>query len=81
MHFSHYFFISTQNGAYQFSEHVTNISSLTSFTEASSGLVYYRGHCQFSFPLPSGAGNVTYSVLVTPGPSSKNLNQTVVIGE
>ena len=60
---------------------VTNISSLTSFTETSSRLVYYRGQCQFTLPLPSGVGNLTYRVEVYPGATRRDINQTVIMGE
>ena len=73
--------MSTQKGNYQDTEHVSNICSLTSFTETSAGLLYYRGQCRFTAPLPSFVGNGTYSVTVTPGPTYKNINQTVIIGE
>ena len=60
---------------------VTTLSSMASITETSSGLVYYRGQCQFSFPVPSRAGNVTYYVQGTPGYKKMEINQTLFIGE
>ena len=60
---------------------VTTLSSMTAFTETSSELVYYRGRFQFSFPVPSRAGNVTYYVQGTPGYKRIGVNQTLFIGE
>ena len=60
---------------------VTTLSSMTSFTETSSGLVYYRGQCLFAFPVPSGAGNATYYVRSTPGSNTLKTNQTLFIGK
>ena len=76
-----YPFVSTQ--MYSSGSHttVTNISSLTSFTETSSGLVYYRGQFQFTLPLPSHVGNLTYLVDVYPGYTTREINQTVIMGE
>ncbi|XP_070209676.1 uncharacterized protein [Littorina saxatilis] len=59
---------------------VYDTSSLTSFTNTSSGNVYYRGRLPFSFSIPSDLGNVTFSVLVTPGILRKDINKTVIIG-
>ena len=60
---------------------VTTLSSMTAFTETSSQLVYYRGQFQFSFPVSSRAGNVTYYVQGTPGYKRTGVNQTLFIGE
>ncbi|XP_070209673.1 uncharacterized protein [Littorina saxatilis] len=60
-------------------ETVNKAGSLTSFTDTSSGNVYYRGRLPFSFSIPSDLGNVTYSVLVTPGTVRADINKTVVI--
>ena len=76
-----YPFVSTQTHSHMLSTTVTNISSLTSFTETSSGLVYYRGQFQFTFPLPSDVGNLTYHAGVYPGSTLRGTNQTVTIGE
>ena len=76
-----YPFVSTQTRYRLLPKTVTNISSLTSFTETSSGLVYYRGQFQFTFPLPSHVGNLTYLVYVYPGYTTREINQTVIMGE